>query len=196
MAELTPASSEETPGTPPENAPESPVEASEPSAETAPARQRPPLLAVVLAVVALGLAVYIGTNVLSVLYAVIAPPAPPTPPNMSQISHISEAYGVDQWKYVSTDDACTLLQYIQEKGGDCVIAPLACGTQREVDPYLSTDNTIVARCSGQMAFSIFNEQWWNLITRTHDGKAQIEINREVYWIGTGPEDQPQTTPAQ
>jgi len=148
---------------------------------------RPPLLAVILLIAVLLLAFYIGTNVLSVLFAVVSPPLPPIPPNLTQTSHTSVAYGVDQWKYVTTGDACTLVKYVQDNGGDCHIVPLGCGENRAVDPNLTTEGSIVARCEGKMNFSIFNEQWWSLVTYTKDGTPQIEINREVYWLGTGPQ---------
>jgi hypothetical protein len=155
--------------------------------ETTTPPRRLPLLAIILMIAAVVLAFYIGTNVLSVLFAVVAPPAPPLPPNLTQTSHTSVAYGVDNWKYVSTGDACTLVKYVQENGGNCRIAPLACGENRTVDPDLAVENSIVGRCDGKMDFSIFNEQWWALITYTDDHKPQIEINREVYWLGTGPQ---------
>ena len=56
MAEITPQETTEKPG-------------------------RPPLLALILLIAALVLAFYIGTNVLSVLFAVVSPPLPPIPPN-------------------------------------------------------------------------------------------------------------------
>ena len=149
--------------------------------------RRLPLLAILLMIAAVVLAFYVGTNVLSVLFAVIAPPSPPLPPNLTQTTHTSEAYGVDNWKYVSTGDACTLVKYVQDNGGTCHIVPLGCGEHRAVDPNLAVQNSIVARCDGKMDFSIFNEQWWELITYTTDGKPQIEVNREVYWLGTGPQ---------
>ncbi len=148
---------------------------------------RPPLLAIVLLIAVLGLAFYIGTNVLSVLFAVVSPPLPPVPPDLTQVSHTSEAYGVDQWKYVTTGDACTLVKYVQDNGGDCRIVPLGCGENRAFAPNLDVQNTIVARCEGQMSFSIFNEQWWSLVTYAKDGSPQLEVNREVYWLGTGPQ---------
>ena len=148
---------------------------------------RPPLLAIILLIAALILALYVGTNVLSVLFAVVSPPLPPIPPNLTQTNHTSAAYGVDNWKYVSTGDACTLVKYVQDNGGVCHIVPLGCGTSRAVDPNLSVVNSIVARCDGKMNFSIFNEQWWSLISYTKDGTPQIEVNREVYWLGSGPQ---------
>jgi len=169
MAEITPQG----------NLQETPPEAPNPG--------RVPLLAILLLIAALLLAVYVGTNVLSVLFAVINPPLPPIPPNLTQVSHTSEAYGVDQWKYVSTGDACTLVKYVIDNGGSCRIVPLGCGENRAIDPNAAVENTIVARCDGKMAFSIFNEQWWSLITYTKANQPQIEINREVYWLGTGPQ---------
>ncbi len=155
--------------------------------QVAPTRRLTSLLTVGLLVLALLLAIYIGSNVLSVLYGVVAPPAPPLPPGMDQVSHTSEAYGVDRWIYQSSGDACAIPQYIQDNGGACRIAPMQCGEYRETQGDFSVINSIVARCVGRMDFSIFHEHWWSLITRTPDGKNQLETSREVYWIGTGPQ---------
>ncbi len=158
-------------------------------------RGRLPLLLLPLLVIALLMAVFIGTNVLGVLFGVVAPPLPPLPAGMTQIDHTSPAYGVDTWKYLSsadssgvpTIDACSAVQYIQSNDGVCQLAPLQCGEYRETDDSFSADNSVVARCSGQVAFSIFNMQWWALVMRTPDAQTQLELHREVYWIGTGPQ---------
>ncbi len=136
---------------------------------------------------AVALALFIGTNVLSVLYGVIAPPLPPLPPDLEQVSHTSSAYGVDNWKYSTAGDACQLVKYVEDHGGACLVAPMQCGNYRELHENFSIATSVVARCGGQISFSIFHEQWWSLITRTIDDKALFELNREVYWIGTGPQ---------
>ena len=152
----------------------------------APSRRPSPLaLALLLAVVAL--AIFIGTNVLSVLYAVVAPPAPPLPPDMEQVSHDSPAYGVDHWTYTTTRDACEVVQYVQENGGVCVLAPMQCGEYRENSGDFSVGQSIVARCSGKIAFSIFHEQWSSVILRNLDDTVKYNLDREVYWMGTGPQ---------
>ncbi len=149
--------------------------------------RRPPLLVIVLLIAVVALAIYIGTNVLGVMYAVIAPPMPPIPPDMTQISYENQAYGVDLWKYASTGDACALVQYVENNGGACLIAPMQCGEYRADHGDFSLENSIVARCTGKVDFSIFHMQWWELITRPSDTQQQIEAHREVYWIGTGPQ---------
>jgi len=155
--------------------------------EAVPVRRRVPLLAILLLVVALILAVYIGTNVLTVLFGVISPPLPPLPPAMESVTHTSEAYGVDYWKYTSTTDACEVVQYIEDHGGVCQLAPLQCGEYRETTQDFSIANSVVGRCGGKVSFSIFNMTWWGLIMRTSDAKTQLELEREVYWLGTGPQ---------
>lgn len=158
------------------------------SADLTPASpaRRPPFLAILLLVAVVALAFFIGTNVLSVLYAIIAPPLPPLPPNMEQVSHESPAYGVDNWKYSTTQDACELVKYVQDNGGVCVVAPMTCGEFRD-EGSGNSSLALVARCSGDMAFSIFNEQWWSLIMRQASGTASFELRREVFWIGIGPQ---------
>jgi len=194
MAEI---SSEDTPleATPPDSTPETTLESSPlttpapeiASGATPKETRRPPLLALLLLIAAVVLAFYIGTNVLSVIFAVIAPPLPPLPTGMDQVTHTNEAYGVDYWKYTSTGSACEYVKYVQDNGGVCAIAPFQCGAYGDSQGDFTNGNVTVARCSGQMAFSIFHEQWYSLIQRTPDHKAQFELNREVYWIGTGPE---------
>jgi hypothetical protein len=148
--------------------------------------RRIPFLALVLMIAVVGLAFFIGTNILTVLFAVVSPPAPPLPPDLALVSHESPAYGVDTWKYSTPGDACTLVKYLQDNGGVCIYAPNQCGQYRESDPNFANGNIVVGRCEGEIAFSIFNEQWWSLITKSRD-TGYLEMQREVFWIGTGPQ---------
>lgn len=149
--------------------------------------RRLPLLAIPLLLIALLLALYVGTNVLGVLFGVIAPPLPPLPADMQQVEHTSEAYGVDYWKYTAPTDACEVVVHLEANGGVCQLAPLQCGEFRETDGSFTTSDRFVARCGGQVDFSIFNMQWWALVMRTPDDLTQLEFGREVYWLGTGPQ---------
>jgi hypothetical protein len=155
-------------------------------AENSTQPRRIPFLALVLMFAVVMLAFYIGTNILTVLFAVVSPPNPPLPDNLTLTSHDSPAYGVDTWKYSTPDDACDLVKYFQENGGVCVYAPNQCGQFRESDPNFANGSILVGRCSGEIPFSIFNEQWWSLITKSRT-EAYLETNREVFWIGTGPQ---------
>ncbi len=155
--------------------------------ESSAASRRPPLLALILLLAVVAVAVYIGTNVLTVLFAVIAPPAPPMPSNMVEATHVSDGYGVDRWTYTSTGDACQLVQYILDNGGVCHVAPMQCGEYRELHEDFTIVDSVVARCDGQIPFSIFNQQWWAIVTRQPPDKIQLEVNREIFWIGTGPQ---------
>lgn len=153
----------------------------------APAPRRIPVLGIVLLVAAVGLAIYIGTNVLSVLFAVVAPPSPPLPPNMDAVSHESVSYGVDLWKYTTTDNACDVVEYLEENDGVCRVAPMQCGEYREEHSDFDIATSVVARCEGRVDFSIFNMQWWALVMRLPNTQTQLELHREVYWLGTGPQ---------
>ena len=149
--------------------------------------KRPPLILIPLLIVVLVLALYIGTNVLGVLFAVIAPPNPPLPPDMTQIEHTSAAYGVDDWKYTSPTDACEVVKYIESSDGECQLMPLQCSDAQATTGDFIVNDTLVARCGGKVAFSIFNMQWWAHVTRNSATETQLELHREVYWIGTGPQ---------
>ena len=149
-------------------------------------QRRTPLLALVLLTAVVLLAFYVGTNVLTVLFGVVSPPPPPVPPNLEQVSHESAAYGVDVWKYSAPTDSCEIVKYLQENGGYCFYAPYQCGTYRDPNPNYANGNIVVGRCEGQIPFSIFNEQWSAIITKSRD-RAHLELSREVFWIGTGPQ---------
>ena len=151
------------------------------------ASRRPSPLLILLLIVVLGLALFVGTNVLGVLFAVIAPPMPPLPPNMTEIEHTSVAYGVDDWKYTSPTDACEVVKAIVQNGGDCQLMPLQCADAQTTTGDFQVNTALVARCGGKVAFSIFNMQWWAHVTRNSDTETQLELHREVYWIGTGPQ---------
>ena len=163
-------------------APETP-----PAAETkAGGKQRYPLLVLPLLIVLVIVAAYIGINVLSVLFAVVSPPLPPVPPNVVQTSHESTAYGVDYWRYTSSEDGCVLLRYLQENGGVCQIAPTQCSAPEGQQGTTIVDG-IVARCNGRQDFSNFTMTWFGMIIREAPGQTQLQLDREVYWLGTGPQ---------
>jgi hypothetical protein len=154
-----------------------------PPATAAPRTQLIILLAV--GVISLLLAAYIGVNVIGVLYGMVAPPLPPVSEGMSQTAYTQKAYGVDAWVYRSGSDGCDLLE-MYSAAGLCNPAPLQCGALRPV--YSSNlPRTIVARCSGERQFSIFTMQWNSYIFRLPDGTSEVELEREVFWIGTGRE---------
>lgn len=138
--------------------------------------------------IALGGALLIGFNVLRVLYGVIAPPLPPLPPDMSEISHESDAYGADVWRYTAASDPCAAAVYFESQGGTCDYSPMQCAVQ-DTAPADGLPETVVARCHGAVAFSIFHMQWWALVTRDNaNGGTRLALEREVFWIGTGPRE--------
>ena len=157
------------------------------SPEDADQAQRPPFLLIAL-LIAFGLALIVGLNILRVLYGVIAPPLPPVPDRVTQISHESEAYGADIWSYTAVDDPCADATFYEAQGGTCEYTPLQCSEPGSA-PFSELAQSTVARCHGNVAFSIFNMQWWALVLRNNDTPntpTTINLEREVFWIGTGP----------
>ncbi len=147
-------------------------------------RPRPPLLLIVIMGLALVAAVVVGVTVLPVLYGVIAPPMPPVPLNATENSRTTQAYGVDVTVYDSADDPCALIQFYIDSGYQCRLAPLQCGALRETIPGF--ERVLVGECSGEQAFSIFDMEWNARIYRFQStDMAQVEMAREVFWIGTG-----------
>ena len=139
----------------------------------------------VVGVISLLLAAYIGVNVIGVLYGMVAPPLPPVAQGMTEIRYTQKAYGVDTWMYRSGSDGCDLLE-MYNAAGLCNPVPLQCGELRQA--YSSNmPREIVARCGGEQQFSIFTMQWNSYIFRLPDGTSEVELEREVFWIGTGRE---------
>jgi hypothetical protein len=141
----------------------------------------------VLALAVVLLALYIGAQVLSVLYGIVMPPQPPRPNDVLEVSHQSDAYGVDSWEYTAPGDPCAVVQFYEARGGACVVGVGLCG--REGSDQLETPAAAV--CSGQTPFSIFNMHWSATIFPNSADSSRLEVKREVYWIGTGPEATPQ-----
>ncbi|MFQ3565628.1 MAG: hypothetical protein SNJ59_01400 [Aggregatilineales bacterium] len=147
------------------------------------------LLLTAIAAVAVMLALYIGGQVVGVLYGIVLPPTPPLPHGSRLISHESTAYGVDYWRYHNPTDACEVLAFYQTNGGRCVVAPMQCASQTATT-YTIPDE-LVARCYGEVWFSVFAMQWMTIISRTQDADllSRIDLEREVFWIGgPRPED--------
>lgn len=154
------------------------------SAEVTEKRARPPLLPVILIGLALLAAVIIGVTVLPVLYGVIAPPVPPVPNNATEVSRDTQDYGVDVTLYTAPDDPCSIIEYYEQIGARCVFAPLQCGDLQETIPGF--ERVVTGECFGQQAFSIFDMEWSARIFRLQpDNTTEIEMAREIFWIGSG-----------
>jgi hypothetical protein len=147
------------------------------------------LFLLTIAAAALVLALYIGGQVIGVLYGIALPPTPPLPRGSQLISHESTAYGVDYWRYHSPADACEVVAFYQANGGRCIVAPMQCASQTATTYTISDE--LVARCYGEVWFSVFAMQWMTVISRTQDADpvSRIILEREVFWIGgPRPED--------
>jgi hypothetical protein len=135
------------------------------------------------------LAVLIGTQVIGVLYSIIAPPLPPLPEGARQLNHSSADYGVDDWLYGTDENACTVAQFFQERGAVCRVTVGEC----EGDPATllgpaPAEPQNVARCVGEVYFSIFAMRWEVTIAGGYekDGQTHFGLSREVFWTGSIP----------
>jgi hypothetical protein len=149
------------------------------------ARRRPSLALLLILLIAVLLALYIGTNVIGVLFGIIAPPGPPALQGQNERSYTSTAYGVDSWLYAVDRPACSVAEEYTAYGV-CRYAPLQCGPLSET-PNPGTERWAVARCSGEQSFSIFVMQWRATVFSMSDNTAEIDLDREIFWIGTGRE---------
>jgi hypothetical protein len=141
------------------------------------------------ALIAAVLALYVGLQVISVLYGIIMPPLPPLPGSAREISHESSDYGIDRWTYASTSEVCGLLLFYETNGGMCRTAPGQCG-RTGTD---QVESPAVAQCSGETPFSLFTMRWSAALYGAEGQETELDVSREVYWIGTGPLTTPQVS---
>lgn len=147
------------------------------------ARRGLSLLTLIVSAAALALAVYVGTQVIGVLYGILAPPTPPLPPEAQNMSHTSAAYGVDTWTYSLPTEGCNVVTFYEQNGATCQIAPFQCDRGTGYRETFQVDNRMVARCSGNTSFSIFQMGWNVYITRPSEDPTttRLELSREVIW---------------
>lgn len=150
-----------------------------------------PLKLIFAGIGALVFAVFVGTQVIGVLVAIFFPPLPPLPGNLTVASHTVGDYGVDEWLYESPASACDIVRFYQDQQGVCSIAPLWCGDVRTDDPALSGVNTPgqhVARCQGEIRFSVFAMRWQAIISTadTPEYETEFRVAREIFWTGSVP----------
>lgn len=140
-------------------------------------------LGIVLSAAALVLGGYVALQVVGVLYGIVAPPMPPVPPDARERLHENRAYGVDTWRYNTTLEACRVVAFYQENGAQCQLAPLQCAQGTRFQEVFPVDNTVVARCYGELNFSIFRMGWSAFVVRPAElpDSSEIELRREVYW---------------
>ncbi len=152
----------------------------------APAR-RSPLLVVLLAGVTV-ISLVIGFQAFGILYSIIFPPAPPLPEAVIEIRHDNIDYGVDDWLYRTSMNACDLVRFYEIKGGECRIVANMCDDDSAPVSYSNAAQQ-VATCSGEVIFNIFAYRWEANIAvdkRFEDGETQFNLLREVFWTGAVP----------
>lgn len=126
----------------------------------------------IIAVAAVLAALYIGTRVIGVLYALAAPPSAPLPSDARELSHTSKGYGEDSWVYQTDHSVCEVAEFYIEQGGQC-------------SPCAET-----VTCDGGNDFSIFAMRWNADIATGEGGQTHIDILRQVSWSGYFPTQTP------
>jgi hypothetical protein len=173
---------------------DSPLETNE--SDSLPESRRVPIKIIVMGLIAIVFAVVIGSQVISILYAIFFPPAPPVPDQSTLVSHSSKDYGVDDWYYSSKQSACDVYHYYESQDGQCRVAPIACDAN-ETQSATKDVNGVgqnVARCVGTQNFSIFALRWEVVIATGAASSLETEfrLNREIYWTGAVPPSNPPT----
>jgi hypothetical protein len=159
-----------------------------------------PVVVLLMGGLVLVIALYIGTQVVGVLFGLIAPPPPPTLPGLTELDHISASYGNDEWLYTSARHPCEVAQHYIQSGGQCEFAPQWCvpggGTTPNSYARIAPGDH-VARCLGTSNFSIFAQRWQVLIATTGSSGAEgttFRIVRDVLWNGDQSAGQPLSLP--
>ncbi|MFN8375992.1 MAG: hypothetical protein U0694_24355 [Anaerolineae bacterium] len=161
------------------------------------AQQPVSLRALVWAGLAIGLAVFVATQVIGVLYAILFPPdGPALPLDISLISHRSEGPGVDYWVYGTDQNACEVMRFFSTQDGTCQLVPLMCGGSDGTTLAESTPAQQVGSCTGTMNFSIFQMRWSVNVSAHHytGGTTHFSLLREVLWTGAMPAETATATP--
>jgi hypothetical protein len=139
----------------------------------------------ILLVILVLLALYVGTQVISVLYNIAVPPMPPLPAALTQQSNSNLAYGVDEWLYTVDDDPCQVVALYTAEGAACRISPGVCAGGSTT--AIAGDAALVARCYGQVDFSLFTMQYEAVVNsdEADHNAAHLHLIREIFWIGEG-----------
>lgn len=166
-----------------------------PESEAVDRRGRGGWLPIVLAVLAVALAVFIGSQVIGVLFAIVFPADAPLPENVVELEHESASYGVDEWYYSTATDACAIVRFYEANGGECRVAPGLCNSGFVEGGFL-TEGQNVAQCEGQVEFSLFAMEWYANIATGYgeDQPTRFRLEREVFWGGQVPPAFPTLSP--
>ncbi|MBI5669184.1 MAG: hypothetical protein HZC41_14360 [Chloroflexi bacterium] len=152
-----------------------------------PARRTIPWQVLLLGLAGLALALLVGSQVIGVLYSIVAPPLPPLPEGVALLEHTGADYGVDEWLYGTPQSACDVVRFYENNGADCRLSNGGCSGMRAGETP-STEPQSVAQCEGEKRFSIFAMRW-NVIVATgyqQNGPTHFRLTREVFWTGDIP----------
>ena len=156
--------------------------------------RRSPIFLLILGTL-FAVALMIGIQVFTVLYAIIFPPLPPLPDDSIEVSHENIDYGVDTWLYSSSQDACDILLFYHQQDVECRIAPSVCASGQFETQSSVSSLSHVAECTGEVPFSIFAMRWNVNIAggyASETAPTQFNLSRQVFWTGAIP---PQMNPS-
>jgi hypothetical protein len=133
------------------------------------------------------IAFLISIQVIAVLYAIINPPLPPVYTSAQQLEYRSQAYGVDEWVYGTTEDACRVSRFFANNGGNCAFTRDVCD-RGFIDPAEVLRSENVAQCTGIVQFSIFAMRWRVSVAGGYRDRfaTRFVLTREVFWSGEVP----------
>lgn len=144
---------------------------------------------------ALVLALVIGVQIISALYAMIAPPVPPLPADVVEMEHLSTAHGIDEWLYGSQDDPCAITAFYAEQGATCTPREinLCDGARLTIEADSVPITTPISTCTGGGTFSVFDYAYRVNVWAGYGevSPTRFRVTREVFWGGTPPDREAQ-----
>lgn len=160
-------------------------------AEETPQAKRRGWGGIALAAILIVIAILVGVQILGVLYGLLFPPGPPVPESFSLLQSTSPSYGVDDWLYASSDDACRVVRDYERAGATCTVAPGVCdaGFVQLEEPRAGSN---IARCYGEFHWSIFAQRYSANIAGGYgeDQPTRVRVEREIFWTGVIPQAVP------
>jgi hypothetical protein len=128
------------------------------------------------ALVALAALAVLSLYLISTLLAILFPPLPPLPAGALEVRYTQRAFGVEEWRHTSSQDACTIVDFYRAQGAVCEQRH-PCGAQR-----LPTASTI-ARCEGVTPYG-GNTMRWRVVIAVdgyNPAASDLWLERELYW---------------
>jgi hypothetical protein len=143
--------------------------------------------AIVLAIGAFVLALFVGTRVIGALMGVVMPPEMPLPESATQVSYNTDRFGRERWVYSATSFSDSVIAFYQSAGAVCEVPPFSEERQAALRLDYEDVRDPVAFCVGDVDFDRFAMRYSAVISPAQDGTlSRLEIMRVIDWFEETP----------